>query len=86
MYRIFYGRRIQEDLDKIPNVDAEKIHRAVKALSLDVLPFGVKKLSGKDNLYRIREGDYRVVYAINHKDKELKIILINHRKESYRNL
>jgi mRNA interferase RelE/StbE len=47
------------------------------------LPKGVKKLSGID-AYRIRVGDYRILYQINSKKKIIEIIAIAHRKDAYR--
>lgn len=86
MYKLSYEKRVFRDLDKIPNLDVERILEAFKELLIDPHPAGSKKLSGKEALYRVRQGDYRVVYMVDHKAKEIKIILVAHRKESYRQL
>ncbi len=86
MYQVLYEKRILKDLDKIPNQDIEKILCVFKALSSNPYPQGSKKLSGKLNLYRVRQGNYRIVYAVVHKEKEIRIILVCHRKEAYRDL
>jgi len=58
--------------------------RRLKTLRDNPHPQGVKKLAGEDALYRIREGDYRIIYTI--KDKELIVLVvkIGDRKEIYR--
>ena len=86
MYRILYEKRVFKDLDKIPDPDVVKILALFKELPLNPLPVGSVKLSGRPGLYRARQGDYRIVYAIDHKAKEIRIILVGHRKEVYRNL
>ena len=86
MYRLSYEKRVFKDLDKIPNSNIERIIEVFKELPLNPHPLGSKKLSGKEPLYRIRQGDYRIVYTVDHKDKEIKVILVAHRKESYRHL
>jgi mRNA interferase RelE/StbE len=59
---------------------------ALEGLSKDPRPAGVKKLAGMDNLYRIRCGDYRVVYTIQDKKLLILVVRIAHRKEVYKNL
>lgn len=86
MFRIIYEKRICKDLDKIPNADVERIVAAFKELSLNPAPVGTKKLSGMPGLYRVKQGNYRIVYTINHKEQEIRIILVSHRKEAYRHL
>jgi len=86
MYQVLYEKRVLKDLDKIPNQDAERILNVFEALSSNPYPQGSKKLSGKLNLYRVRQGNYRIVYVVVHKEKEIRIILVRHRKEVYRDL
>ncbi len=86
MYRLCYEKRVFKDLDKIPNNFVEKIITAVKELSRNPLPRLSKKLSGKENVYRLRAGDYRIIYRVAHQAKEIAIILIRHRRDVYRSL
>ena len=86
MYQITYARSIQKDLDKVPNADAEKVRQAVKALAHNPMPYGYKKLIGGSGLYRIKEGDYRIVYTFSSDEKKIWITRVGHRKESYRHL
>ena len=86
MYEIFYEKRVFKDLDKIPNLDVKRIMEVVDGLRGNPLPLGTKKLAGRAALYRIRKGDYRIVYSINHALRQVQITLIRHRKDVYREL
>lgn len=86
MYRIIYEKRICKDLYRIPDYDVIKIIKVFEELSLNPMFPGTKKLSGKLGFYRARQGDYRIIYTINHTDKEVRIILVRHRKDVYRDL
>lgn len=84
MYKIVYEKRVFKDLNKIPNADVKRITDVFKELTSNPLPNGSKKLSSKINLYRIRQGDYRVIYTVEHGIKEIRIIMVGNRKEVYR--
>lgn len=86
MFHVSYEKRVFKDLDKIPNPDVERINDLFKALAQDPRPMNSEKLSGQPDLYRIRKGDYRIVYAIGFKEKTVKILLVRHRKDVYRRL
>ena len=86
MYRIAYEKRVLKDLDRIPDRDVERIVKVFKELSINPLPADSKKLSGKEALYRVKQGDYRIIYAIDYKEKIVKIVLVRHRREAYRNI
>jgi mRNA interferase RelE/StbE len=86
MYRIVYEKKVCKDLDKIPDSDVIKILKVFSALSINPVPPGAKKLSGKSGFYRVRQGDYRIVYNIGRDESIIKIILVCHRKSAYRNL
>jgi mRNA interferase RelE/StbE len=86
MFRVVYEKRVSKDLDKIPNNIVRKILTIFNELSVNPMPIGSKKLSGKDAFYRIRQGDYRIVYLIDYKKKLVQIVLIVHRKDVYRQI
>ena len=85
MYRVFYEKRVFKDLDKIPKHALERITPIFSELANN--PFNKsRRLSGMKGLYRIRQGDYRIVYTVNSKLREVKVLLVRHRKDSYRDL
>ncbi|MCT7978149.1 type II toxin-antitoxin system RelE family toxin [Laspinema olomoucense] len=60
-----------------------RIGEAIDTLSFDPRPPGVVKLKGDDNLYRIRIGDYRVVYVIDDQENVVRIVRVKHRRDAY---
>lgn len=86
IFSIVYEKRFFKDLDRIPDVDVERIVIAVKDLARDAMPKGSKKLKAGTNVFRIRQGDYRVIYEIDRASKEVKILCARHRKDVYKNI
>ena len=87
MFDIIFDRSAEKDLEALPNNIVRKILIVIEKLADDPRPSGVKKLKEtEEDLYRIRSGDYRIVYAINDSIKIVNIRRIRHRKEVYRNL
>jgi mRNA interferase RelE/StbE len=84
-YRIEFRPAALRDLKNLPRDIFDRVSRKISALAENPRPPGVEKLSGnEDDFYRIRVGDYRVLYKI--EDKVLLIIIIRakHRREAYR--
>ena len=77
---------VKKDLKDIPNKIAKTIFMKILSLQEDPFPSDVKKIQGMENTYRIRSGDYRVVYEVNTKDSIIVIQYIRHRKDVYDNL
>lgn len=73
-------------LKKLPDSIAHRIIAALDKLADQARPSGSKKLSGEDNLYRIRIGDYRVVYQIQDEQLVVLIVRIGHRRDIYRDM
>lgn len=84
MYALLFEKRVLKDLDRLPKPDLARVDKNIQLLAQNPLPPGSKKLVGERNLYRVRQGDYRIIYAVDHKIKEVRILGVRHRKESYR--
>lgn len=85
MYIISIKPSALKELSKLPKAMVKKTEKAIDALAEEPRPVGVKKLKGADeDLYRIRVGDYRIIYSIEDEIKIIDIIRIGHRKEIYR--
>ena len=82
-YQLFIERRAQRQLAKIPERDRERIIITIGGLAEDPRPAGVKKLSGRD-AWRIRIGDYRVIFEIHDEVLVVRVIIIRHRRDVYR--
>jgi mRNA interferase RelE/StbE len=64
--------------------DRLRIVKRIHSLAEDPRPPGSEKLAGYDDQYRVRQGNYRIVYLIDDKRKEITIYRIGHRREVYR--
>ncbi|MBN1554212.1 MAG: type II toxin-antitoxin system RelE/ParE family toxin [Phycisphaerae bacterium] len=85
-YQIRIKSQAEKALAKIPNPHRRRIAQAIDALARTPRPDGCKKLTGADDAYRIRVGDYRIVYEIMDKVLMVYIIRVAHRKDIYRSL
>ncbi|PIR66018.1 MAG: type II toxin-antitoxin system mRNA interferase toxin, RelE/StbE family [Candidatus Omnitrophica bacterium CG10_big_fil_rev_8_21_14_0_10_43_8] len=83
MYRLKIIPQAQKDLNQLQDKTFHSVKNAILELSANPRPYGVTKLTN-ENGYRIRIGDYRVLYRIDDKLKEVFIYRINHRNEAYR--
>jgi mRNA interferase RelE/StbE len=86
IFTLVYEKRFFKDLDKIPNVDVIRIVSAVKNLAHDPLPKDYKKLKAGSDIFRIRQGNYRIIYEIDRKVKQVRILCARHRKDVYKNI
>lgn len=82
-YNIFIGKNAEKCLRKIPKTFQDKIVSGILNLKEEAKPMGYKKLNSTENYYRIRVGNYRVVYEINEKERKINIFIIRHRKDAY---
>ena len=82
---IFYGKT-EKQLNKINRKELKIIMKKIEALKTDSRPASALKLISEADYYRLRVGDYRVVYKINDKGKEIYVIAVKHRSEVYRKL
>lgn len=82
-YKIFIKRSAGKELDKIGGKDHQRIIEKIRSLAIDPRPVGVKKLSGEEK-YRVRQGDYRILYKIEEKIITVTVVRIAHRKDVYR--
>ena len=82
-YRVVFRKSITRDMRRIPNRDLRRILATIDALSEDPRPPGVEKLSGQER-YRVREGDYRIIYEVKDDQVIVVVVKIGHRKDVYR--
>jgi mRNA interferase RelE/StbE len=82
VYELFVLPPAQKDLDKLEVSAFDRILRKIRALAKDARPPGCLKLTGDDG-YRVRSGDYRILYRIDDAAKRIYIYRIKHRKDVY---
>lgn len=83
-YTITFATSAQDDLAKLDRKVVSRIFSKVEALSMDPRPPGCRRLQGAGDLWRIRVGDYRVIYQILDDRRTIDIITIRHRRDAYR--
>lgn len=83
-YELLIERRAEKDLQKLPTEIFRRVVTKIKLLADQPRSFGAQKLQGSNNDYRIRIGDYRVLYEIDDKDNIVTIFRVKHRREVYR--
>jgi mRNA interferase RelE/StbE len=82
-YSVDVRKSAVKEIGDLPKRECAAIVAKIQALAQDPRPHGSEKLSGDDK-YRIRHGDYRVVYEIDDGKKKLTIVRVAHRREVYR--
>jgi len=83
VYEVLLERRAERDLKKLAKETFYRILPKIKGLSENPKPAGCRKITGSKNDWRIRIGDYRVIYEIDEKEKTVKVMRIRHRREVY---
>jgi mRNA interferase RelE/StbE len=81
-YEVFILRRAQKELASLPKTDYERMRDAIAALAEKPRPAGCKKLTGREG-WRIRSGDYRVIYEIDDAQKRVTVLHIGNRRDIY---
>jgi mRNA interferase RelE/StbE len=81
-YTVVLSKKAQKQLDKLSDFIAEPIFEAISNLEENPRPAGNKKLKGRDG-YRIRIGNYRVIYDIFDTQLIVDVIAVGHRKDIY---
>lgn len=83
MYKIFILPQAQKDLDNLQTKTFKQIKNKILLLPQNPRPFGCLKLTAEEG-YRLKTGDYRILYRIDNKQKIIFIYRIKHRKEAYK--
>jgi mRNA interferase RelE/StbE len=82
-YKIFFRRSVKKDLSSISKKDLKRLLDKIKSLAFQPRPVGCEKLSGQEK-YRIRQGNYRIIYSIQDYELTVWVVRVGHRKEVYR--
>jgi mRNA interferase RelE/StbE len=82
-YHVILSKSVQKELDRLPDDTATRVLARLSQLESNPRPADVKKLKGRE-AWRIRVGDYRVIYEIHDRQLEVVVITVAHRREAYR--
>jgi mRNA interferase RelE/StbE len=84
LYQISIDPAAMRELKKLAPKVRQEVSDAISALATEPRPDGVRKLSGSKNSYRIRVGEYRVLYRITDKELLILVVKVGHRRDVYR--
>lgn len=82
-YRVGFKRSAVKALEDLPAKVRRRVVARINDLAHEPRPFGSEKISGEEK-YRLRQGDYRVVYGIDDRESAVTIVKIGHRRDVYR--
>jgi len=82
-YKLLIKPSAAKELEAVPKKDRQRIVTKIRSLSVEPRQPGCERLSGHD-LYRVRQGNYRVLYTVQDPDLVVVIVMIGHRREVYR--
>ena len=84
MYRVLLERAAEKDLSRLASGIHDRVIAAIQTLATNPRPIGCRKLAGSKTDWRIRVGDYRIVYEIADQIRIVRINRVRHRREVYR--
>jgi len=82
-YSITFARSARKQLEVLSSTLVTRIFTQIESLARSPRPSGCRKLKGSENLWRIRIGDYRVIYSIDDKLHVIDVVAVRHRSQAY---
>lgn len=84
MYEVYLERRAERDLRRLPPNVFQRLLEAIHGLAANPRPPGARKIVGSQSDWRVRLGDYRVIYEIDEGVNAIRVMRVRHRREAYR--
>jgi mRNA interferase RelE/StbE len=85
-YRIEFSPAAERQFKKLPKEIQLRLKPRLDGLMNNPFPRGAKKLSGEENIYRLRVGDHRIIYQVQQETLLVLVVKLGHRKEIYRRI
>ena len=85
-YNVVPKPSVERDLRFLPKAMLARVMKAIEGLAKDPFPRKTTKLEGSEGLFRIRVGDYRIIYEVNRTTRDVSIHYVRHRRDAYRKL
>jgi mRNA interferase RelE/StbE len=85
-YAVDFDLCVSKEFASIPAETKHKLLARIKKLEEEPYPKGCKKISGSQNMFRLRQGQYRIIYLVDAGQKVISIVSVAHRKDAYRNI
>jgi mRNA interferase RelE/StbE len=83
-YSVLFARSARKELERLGEPLVSRVLRRIEALAAIPRPDGCRKLQGASDLWRIRIGEYRVLYAVDDAKQVVDVIAVRHRSDAYR--
>ena len=83
-YNLSISSSAEKSLEKLPKKEIVKIIELIQTLAIQPFPNGCRKLSGEQNVFRVREGNYRVIYEVFESKLIILVLKIGHRNDIYK--
>ena len=83
-YRVEIARRAIKSIAKLPRKEQLRVRAAIDLLADDPRPPGCVALAGEDSVYRVRVGDYRILYEVIDERLVIQVVRVGHRRDVYR--
>jgi len=85
-YEILLHAAVPKEIKRIPAATRRRVKAAIDGLAAEPVPLGAGRLRGRENAYRIRVGDYRIVYEVHVTEVIVYVVGVAHRREVYRRI
>ena len=85
-YQINFQSSVDKDLRKLSSENCDRLLSRIEELANEPMPVQAIKLKGTEGLYRVRVGDYRIIYEVDASAKSILIHYVRHRREVYRDM
>jgi mRNA interferase RelE/StbE len=85
-FKVTFKPSVEKDLRKLPKAVVSRLIERAESLAENPFPSASEKLTSTERLYRLRVGDYRIVYEVNSEAGRITIYYIRHRREVYRGI
>jgi mRNA interferase RelE/StbE len=82
-YRLLIKASAAREIEALPRRERTRVVHRIRELAVDPRPPGSEKLSGEEK-YRVRQGNYRILYSIDDADASVLVVKIGHRRDVYR--
>jgi len=83
-FSVVFARSARKELQNLDPPVARRILKQIEALVANPRPSGVAKLEGANDLWRVRVGEWRVVYRILDRERLVDVVAVRHRRDAYR--
>ncbi len=83
-YQVDFKPSAARELRKLPKDIAKRISKKIDSLADNPFPRGYIEMKGSKEFYRVKEGDYRIIYTVEHGELIILVVRIGHRREIYR--